>query len=77
MANERRNLVREMRRALCELPDDEFFLMAKKIEQIDEKEESQVELWDEEGCFDFVSVFFFAVRAQWEGKTRGCLCYLI
>ncbi len=58
MANERRNLVREMRKALCELPDDEFFLMAKKIEQIDEKEESQVELWDEEGCFDFVSVFF-------------------
>ncbi len=57
MANERRNLVREIRKALCELPSDELFLIAKNIEQIVEREESQVELGDEEGCFDFVSVF--------------------
>ncbi|RXN12736.1 Retrovirus-related Pol poly from transposon [Labeo rohita] len=53
MANERRNLVREIRKALCELPADELFLIAKNTEQIDEREESQVELGDEEGCFDF------------------------
>ncbi|KAL0199247.1 hypothetical protein M9458_007787, partial [Cirrhinus mrigala] len=57
MASERRNLVREIRKALCELPADELFLIAKNIEQIDEREESQVELGDEEGCFDFVSGF--------------------
>ncbi len=55
MANERINLVREVRKALCELPADELFLIAKNIEQIDEREESQVELEDEEVCFDFVS----------------------
>lgn len=57
MANERRNLVREIRKALCELPADELFLIAKNIEQIVEREESQVELGDEEGCFDFASGF--------------------
>lgn len=57
MANKRRNLVREIRKALCELSADELFFIAKNIEQIDESEKSQVELGDEEGCFEFVSGF--------------------
>jgi len=57
MTNERRSLVREIRKALCELSADELFFIAKNIEQSDEREKSQVELGDEEGCFDFVSGF--------------------
>lgn len=42
MTNERRSLVREIRKALCELSADELFFIAKNIEQINEREESKV-----------------------------------
>lgn len=59
MTNKRRSLVREIRKALCELSADELYFIAKNIDQIDKREESKVELGDEEGCFDFVSGFLY------------------
>ncbi len=48
MENERRNLVREIRKLLGELPADELFLITINMEQINKREESQIELGDEE-----------------------------
>lgn len=66
MANERRNLVREIRKELCELSADELFLIAKDIEQIDKRADSQELLEDEEGFFDYVSGFLCCKRLMGE-----------
>ncbi|GAA6095958.1 uncharacterized protein LOC124396403 [Tachysurus ichikawai] len=75
MENERRNLVKEIRKALCELPDDELFLIAKTIEQTNEGEESRVALGDEEGCFDFISGFLCCKSLM--GREDGGMAVLL
>lgn len=72
MTNERKSLVREIRKALCELSADDLFFIDKNIKHIDEREESQVELGDEEGCFGFVSGFLCSkslLRREDEGMA--------
>ena len=58
--SERKNLVWAIRKGLLTLPAERLFQIAKNIGTVSGKDPSELQVGDEEGCFEHIQEFIYS-----------------
>lgn len=74
--SERKRLVWTIRKSLLSLSSDELFQIAKSMGPVPDKDQSMLEVGDEEGCFEYIEAFMYS-RPLLDSEDMGMVELLV